>query len=279
VPQATPLPQAAPTTPPPETFLNKELPRVGVILSGGGLKTFAHLGVLREFQRARIPIHSVAGLEWGAVIGGLYSMLGQVNDAEWKAFKLKETDLPSGGGFLSTKIKPQPISSLNGFLDTAFANSTIERGKIEFGCPSYSIKSDKVTWQSRGSLKDAMARCLPYPPFFTDNGGVFASPFSIDEAAAWLRSRGANVIVLVNVLAGGEIFPPKLYSEEYAESLLWYEARREGLRAKEPIVNWVVNVDTTGHPITDFAGRRALMDSGAKAATSVVNKMASHYGF
>lgn len=279
---ATP-PPGGPFTPPPpppkDTFLTKELPKVGVILGGGGMKAFAHLGVLREFQRARVPIHAIAGLEWGAVMGGLYSVLGQSNDAEWKAFKLKETDLPESGGFLSARIKPQNVGSLHEFLTAAFAGSAFEKSKIDFACPSYSNQTDRLTWQNRGSLKDAMMRCLPYPPFYADNGGNFASPFSVDEAASWLRSKGANVIVLVNVLAGGEIFPAKMYNEQYTESLLWNEARRELLRAKEPVVNWVINVNTTGHPITDFNGRRAIMDAGAKAATGPVNKMASQYGF
>lgn len=252
---------------------------MGVILSGGGMKSFAHLGALREFHRARIPIHAVAGLEWGAIMGGLYSVLGQVNDAEWKAFKLKQSDLPTGGGFLSAKISPQSISSLQGFLDTAFASTPIEKGKIDFGCPSYSNRNDHVSWLVKGTYKEAMTRCVPYPPFYVDNAGAFASPFSVEDAASWLRSRGANVIILVNVLAGGEIFPAKLYNDEYVESLLWNEIRREALRTREPAINWVINVNTTGFPITDFDDRRQIMDAGSRAAADVVNKIAAQYGF
>jgi NTE family protein len=252
---------------------------VGVILSGGGMKSFAHLGVLREFQRARIPLQAIAGLEWGAVMGGLYAIQGQVNDAEWKAFKLKATDLPSSGGFLSSKMTPQSISTLHEFLGSAFGGALMEKSKIDFGCPTYSIRADRLTWLGKGSFKDAMTRCVPYPPFYTDNGGALASPFSYEEAAAYLRSRGANVIVLVNVLATGEILPSKLYNEQTVESLVWNEIRREGLKAREPLVTWTINVNTTGFPITDFDDRRQIMDSGAKAATDVVNKMAAQYGF
>lgn len=291
---STPLPSPTPPPPPSSpkinngvggiapslpTFLNKELPKVGVILGAGGMKTFAHLGVLREMARARIPIHALAGIEWGAVMGGLYSVQGQVNEAEWKAFKLRESELPTQGGFLSAKIKPAPVSSLREFLETTFGSALMEKAKIDFACPSYSSRSDRMSFLGRGSFRDAMTKCVPYPPLFADNGGAMASPFAIEDAAAWLRSRGANVIVLVNVMGQGEVFPARLVSEQPIENLLWSEIRREMLRAKAPAVNWVINVNTTGHPITDHEGRRLLMDAGSKAATDVVNKMASQYGF
>jgi hypothetical protein len=106
-----------------------------------------------------------------------------------------------------------------------------------------------------------------------------ASPFSVDEAANWLRSKGCNVIILVNALGHGEMFPSRLASDHAIDGILWSEIRREMLRAKAPLVNHVINVNTTGHPLTDFAGRRALMDAGQKSATDPVNKIVSQYGF
>ncbi len=252
---------------------------MGVILGPGSLKAYAHIGALREFARARIPIHAITGLEWGALIGGLYAQQGQVNDAEWKAFKLKESDLPNEGGFLSSRLKPESIGVMQGFIDSTFGNTSIERSKVEFGCPAFWSKQDRFGWMSKGPYKDAMRACLPYPPFFTDNGGVFAAPFSVEEAAAHLRARGANLIVLVNVLGQGEILSSRMASELSSDNLLWSEIRREMLRAKSPSVHFVINVNTSGHPITDFGGRRALMDAGAKSAADVVNKMVSQYGF
>ena len=123
--------------------MSKEIPKVGLILGPGGMKAYAHIGVLRELQRARVPVTAVAGLEWGAIIGGLYSVQGQANDAEWKAFKLREADLPSSG-FLSSRAKAQPISTLNEFLETSFGTGAIEKAKIDFGCPAYWSKQDRL---------------------------------------------------------------------------------------------------------------------------------------
>lgn len=265
----------SPQTP---TFLSRELPKVGVILGAGGLKSFAHLGVLREFTRARIPIHAIVGMEWGAVMGGLYATKGQINDAEWKAFKLKESELPDEE-FLSARIKARPVSSLQDFMQSSFGGAEMTNAKIGFACPTFSSRGDRTYMLSRGAMKDAVSRCLPYPPLFVGNGGYFAAPFAMEESVAWLRSQGVNLIVLVNVLGQGEVISPKRANEHAVENLLWSEVRRNMLSQKSPTVHYVIHVNTKGHPITDFNGRRATMDAGAKAAGDVVRKMVSKYGF
>lgn len=48
--------------------------KVGVVLSGGGAKGAAHIGVLKALEEAGIPIDYIAGTSMGAVIGGLYAI-------------------------------------------------------------------------------------------------------------------------------------------------------------------------------------------------------------
>ncbi|MEI7828795.1 MAG: patatin-like phospholipase family protein [Prolixibacteraceae bacterium] len=48
-------------------------PKIGVVLSGGGAKGFAHVGVLKVLEEAKIPIDYIAGTSIGAIIGGLYA--------------------------------------------------------------------------------------------------------------------------------------------------------------------------------------------------------------
>lgn len=47
--------------------------RTGLILSGGGARAFAHIGVLRVIERANIPIDVISGTSMGAIIGALYA--------------------------------------------------------------------------------------------------------------------------------------------------------------------------------------------------------------
>lgn len=52
---------------------SRERPRVGLVLGGGGARGAAHIGVLRELERQRIPIDAIAGTSMGAVVGSLYA--------------------------------------------------------------------------------------------------------------------------------------------------------------------------------------------------------------
>lgn len=264
--------------PAPESFLTKEPPRVGVILGPGGMRTFAHIGVLKEMARARLPVRAVVGLEWGAVIGGLFAMQGQANEVEWKAFKLSDDDVP-GSGLLSKAIQRETAKDLREFFDRTFGDQLIDRAKVDFACPSYNIRSERFGWWNRGPLKDGVSKCVAYPPYYTDTDGWLAAPFAIEEAAAYLRSKGSNLIIYVDVLAGGEIFNSTLIDEHYADYVLWAEARRQAARKQLPGVNVVVRVNTGQHGLTDFDGRRQMMDAGARAAQDVIQKLVAQYGF
>ena len=50
-----------------------ERPRIGLVLGGGGARGAAHIGVLRELERHRVPIDAIAGTSMGAIVGGLYA--------------------------------------------------------------------------------------------------------------------------------------------------------------------------------------------------------------
>ena len=48
-------------------------PRIGLVLSGGGARGAAHVGVLKVLEELHIPIDAIAGTSMGAVVGGLYA--------------------------------------------------------------------------------------------------------------------------------------------------------------------------------------------------------------
>jgi NTE family protein len=48
-------------------------PRVGVVLSGGGARGLAHIGVLKVFEREGVPVDLVVGTSVGAIVGALYA--------------------------------------------------------------------------------------------------------------------------------------------------------------------------------------------------------------
>ncbi|MGI9221703.1 MAG: patatin-like phospholipase family protein, partial [Woeseiaceae bacterium] len=48
-------------------------PRIGLVLGGGGARGAAHIGVLQELERLRVPVDAIAGTSMGAIVGGLYA--------------------------------------------------------------------------------------------------------------------------------------------------------------------------------------------------------------
>ena len=66
-------------------------PRVGLVLSGGGARGAAHVGVLRVLEELRVPVDYVVGTSIGAVVGGLYAsgsspqtIRGSFEEVDWE---------------------------------------------------------------------------------------------------------------------------------------------------------------------------------------------------
>ena len=62
-----------------DTTAVKARPKVGLVLSGGGAKGAAHIGVLKYIEEAGIPIDYIAGTSMGSIVGGMYA-LGYASD-------------------------------------------------------------------------------------------------------------------------------------------------------------------------------------------------------
>ena len=57
-----------------ESDAHSERKKVGVVLSGGGAKGMAHIGVLKVLEKAGIPIDIITGTSMGSIVGGLYAI-------------------------------------------------------------------------------------------------------------------------------------------------------------------------------------------------------------
>lgn len=60
----------------------EERPRIGLVLSGGGARGLAHVGVLRVLEENHIPVDMIAGTSAGSIVAGLYAMGLPVDEIE-----------------------------------------------------------------------------------------------------------------------------------------------------------------------------------------------------
>ena len=52
----------------------EDTPKIGLVLSGGGSKGFAHIATLKALDSLNIPIDYIAGTSIGAIVGAMYSL-------------------------------------------------------------------------------------------------------------------------------------------------------------------------------------------------------------
>ena len=79
-------------------------PKIGLVLSGGGAKGFAHVGVLKVLEEAKIQIDYIAGTSVGSIVGGLYAC---GYDAATLEKIVKSQDW---GSLLSNEYKPEFVT-------------------------------------------------------------------------------------------------------------------------------------------------------------------------
>ncbi len=81
-------------------------PRIGLVLSGGGARGVAHIGVLKALEELHVPVDYIAGTSMGAIVGGLYAS-GMSPDAieqslakaDWR-YLLSDVSQPLGQWFV-----------------------------------------------------------------------------------------------------------------------------------------------------------------------------------
>jgi NTE family protein len=206
--------------------------RVGLVLSGGGAKGMAHIGVLKVLEEAGIPVDFIAGTSMGAIVGGLYAigydaaaldtlvrardwmfLLGDKVDRHNLPFSEKEM---TEKYLISMPVWNRSIQVPAGFVSghniyNLFTDLTIgyhdslrfDRLPIPFACVASNLVDGREVLLDRGSLPLAMRASMAIPGAFAPvihdgmvlvDGGI-ANNLPVDVA----RAMGAEVLIGVDV--------------------------------------------------------------------------------
>lgn len=177
---------------------------VALVLSSGGARGVAHIGVIEELQDAGFTITSVAGTSMGALVGGMFAKGTLPEFKEWiltftKMDLIKFMDLTTAHGGM---IKGEKIMKALGAL---VGDVKIEKLQIPYACVAADLIGRKEMVFTRGSLLQAVrASCsvptvlLPvaYEDMLLVDGGVL-NPLPLDVVT---RSKG-DLLFAVNVNA------------------------------------------------------------------------------
>ncbi|MGD8909715.1 MAG: patatin-like phospholipase family protein [Chromatiales bacterium] len=77
----------------PQASAQEKQPRIGLVLSGGGARGLAHIGVLKVLEEMRIPISCIAGTSMGSLVGGIYATGMPLDEMERRVATMQWEDL------------------------------------------------------------------------------------------------------------------------------------------------------------------------------------------
>ncbi len=261
----------APTVPPPAAIL-----KVALIFGPGGARSYGVIGFLQEIKKYRVPVQAVGGIEWGALVAAFYSLKGSLNDVEWQLSKIKSEQVVKKSLVSGNQLND--ISALKEFFNETISKFSVEQGKLPFACPAYNISKNQNYVMKKGPFTQLLPYCLAYPPLFKPHNANISAIREVRAVADYLRSQGANYIVLVNTLGTPGLQKNITGQLEAAENLYWNEIA--GFYSK-PIagIDEVVNLNLDGFTVFDFERKRDIIQKGASSSASWAKQFASRFGF
>ena len=210
----------------------QEDPKVGLVLSGGGAKGLAHIGVLKVLEEAGVRVDYIGGTSMGAIIGALYSAGYSAHQLD-SIFQqtnfniLIQDELPRGAKTFYEKRDSEKYAITLPFDDFNVSfPSALSKGQnvynlmskltlhledkqdfLELPIPFFAVATDVETGEEvildSGHLPQAISASAAIPSLFSPviiddqmliDGGV-VNNYPVEE----LRQRGAEVIIGVDV--------------------------------------------------------------------------------
>ncbi|WP_395693959.1 patatin-like phospholipase family protein [Piscinibacter sp.] len=219
-----------------------ERPRVGLVLSGGGARGLAHVGVLKLLEREHVPVDVITGTSMGAIIGGLYasgmsaaqleaellkvdwgSVFASRVDRQLLSQRRKEEDFEISPvieiGMHEGELRA-PLGALSGRgLETLLRRYTLpvrdvrnfDALPIPFRALATDMESGKPVVLSQGDLALALRSSMSVPGVFAPtevDGRILGDGGLVDNVPVDVaRAMGAEVLIVVNIgtpIAGRE---------------------------------------------------------------------------
>ena len=202
--------------------------KVALVLSGGGARGIAHIGVIEELERQGYEISSIAGTSMGAVVGGIYA-LGKLEEYKsWlftldrlKVFRLVDFTFSGQGLIKGDKV----FHTMQEFI----ADANIEDLPIPFAAVAADLPKRKEVVFTKGSMYDALRASVAIPTVLT--------PVSIEEGLLvdggvinnlplnHVRRMEGDLLVAVYVNAAIPVDRPKVTREAQEEEESAYQKK------------------------------------------------------
>lgn len=278
-------------------------PRVALVLSGGGARGSAHIGVMKVLEEYHIPVDLIVGTSMGSIVGGLYAagwsadeLDTEITNIDWgsvfidklqrdqKTFRRKEEDskflIPIKMRFKGVKpyLPPAVIGGQNlellfqGLSTEASAETDFDLFPITYRAVATDLASGRAVIIRKGSLSVAMRASMSipgiFPPIEIDGiplaDGGMAANFPIRIA----RALGAEVIIGVDIstpLRKKEELGSILTRLDQVTGLLTNGNKEADMEAVRP-QDVIIVPDLSDISFSDFKKAALTIERGAIAA-------------
>lgn len=138
--------------------------RISLALGGGGMKGFAHIGVIRQLEKEGYVIKAISGTSAGGIVGALYASGIDIETIREFAMSLNYSEL-----FSRSAHDPPSLLGLGGLyekIEKILGTAIFEQTKIKFAVTTVDIHSGCEIIIHKGNLVDAVKATAAIPGIF-----------------------------------------------------------------------------------------------------------------
>jgi NTE family protein len=282
-------------------------PKIGLVLSGGGAKGMAHIGVLKVLEELGIRPDYISGTSMGSIVGGLYalgysadSLKNMMISQNWSevltnTIPLKEVNINEKDEYkhyvADFKISSQGIELPSGIIEGQKLSQVLTRycwpsyqyeTFADFPIPFFCVGSDITTGQAvifdQGDMAEALRGSMAIPTIFTAvsiddryivDGGLVRN-FPVKETI----DRGADIII-------GSYVGAEMKSRDQLSSMVSLLKQSTMLLSvmdseeNKPLCDVLIEPDLGEYSPADFYNADSIIDRGEIAARKMKKNLKS----
>ena len=173
VPQQTAPPTSAhpslePIPPPPaepQKAAAVERARIGLVLGGAGVASFATVGLLKRFQQEGIKVDFIVANGWPAIFPLGYGFLKSVHDLEWFAMRLQEKDFYVAGLF-DVSREYASHDKLSALIGNAFTQQSLDESKVPVIISAANTEPGDPEVYEKGDWRTPLLKTMSVPGIY-----------------------------------------------------------------------------------------------------------------
>jgi len=244
--------------------------RLGLALGGGFARGIAHVGVLRAFEQARVPIHLIAGVSAGAIVASAFASGSSTREIEDVARSMRFSDVARWRISRHGLVGSDPMSK---FLARVLKVFQFEKMKIPLAVIASDLTAGApAVFKDKGDVILPIRASCSYPGFFQPvrymNHCLVDGMVSMDVPAAPLRRMGATHVVSVALPIPTESVDPHNMLSVVTRCFQIMTARTESQWRRYS--NVVITPEVKEIGWNSFESAHLLVEAGERAAKAVM---------